>query len=193
MFFSCAREELSDTPVIDLGEGGVITSYSTPSEESMETDSFPFPVTHTGCSCFMRIESVDGLDNNTPGEWALIDATPPNAGDFEINGQGNNAWRLLLTDPWHPLPSDYFELNQPSTGTHMFYLTFGTNNLENVPANFAIHTRTTCISVDNKGRRSLGSTYLYTFIWKDGGPPFVAGIAFVPFWKSFYCKTTSID
>lgn len=192
--FSCSQEESSILPNADNAQH--ISYYST-SDENLESSAEEISLHREGCHCYMQVLSADNITEEISGflyehEWGLVDATSYSSGDMEIDGKGMDKWREDAGAPWKMLPTPFFELDELSYGTHMFYMIFlpiSSTELD-PPANFVIHTRVRCVNENSKGDEvpSGGEDYQVDFVWKDGGPALGdASIRYKPFWKTFSC------
>lgn len=135
-----------------------------------------------GCRCEMSVTGVSN-DNPTTHKWDIADQT--GAGVMTISGRNNTI--LLSEDLYGPMPSDFFELRAPSDGSHMFYLTSGTESQPS--SNFAVHTTVKCYDQLSNGTEILGTTTYHDFTWSDGtlGGGSGFGAWYVIIWKTFSC------
>lgn len=137
----------------------------------------------------MQIQKVGNVSSSF--EWALIDATLPFNGDYEINGIGN-LWGFF---PWAvnlPLPTPFVELHRPSIGEHMFYMVSSIS--QNVPNDFTIYTVVRCYLQNNDETEDLYTTTNHDFIWDLGGEVFcLGGLCYRNFFRRFSCYHLTQD
>lgn len=165
-----------------------MTEEILPDISSTEVDLRSGDPAEADCRCYMRVDGVSNL-TSVPGDyhrWSLIDATTIAGQEFEIAGR-NDEWTLDENDPnsWQSLPSDYFELDSPSDGVHMFYLA---SLILPDPTDFTIHTTVKCYSPDNHGQIQLRTTTHHDFVWKTGTGPYGGfDVYYTSFFKEFAC------
>ena len=124
--FSCSRDGQEALPNAD--ENRNVNLYATPDENLVAFEE-EGEMVREGCHCYMQVLSAENIVGNVGGsqyeyEWGLVDATSVNSGDMEIDGKGTDKWRENASQPWKMLPTPFFELDEPSFGTHMFYSIF---------------------------------------------------------------------
>jgi len=107
------------------------------------------------------LTNLDG--NETFHSWSLSDANTGN--HFDVQGQDNGYSFSPPGVPYAPLPSTFRELNSPSDGSHMFYIS--TNNRYSPPSNFTIHTQVKCYEQLRNGTNRLTTTTNHDFVWGD--------------------------
>lgn len=138
------------------------------------------------CKCYMQVKSVENFLPGSDG-WGLFDVNPDETTDYEI--EGNSETTYLVNGIPKPLPSPFSELNPPSNGWHMFYLTIYAP-LSMVPDDYAINTVVKCYLQNPDGTETLATTTNHTFLWSDGIDPDSlpgTGLSYASFWKEFSC------
>lgn len=138
------------------------------SQGADDADLMRIPPTR-GCNCYMKVLSANDVDWEEE-LWSVINVPQVSSGGdpLEINGHSETEWKRYLSDPsWSPLPSKYYLMNYPASGTHMFYL-LAQANADDIPLDFTVNLKVKCIGEQANGSLTY-DVYYPSLVWKDGG------------------------
>lgn len=108
---------------------------------------------------------------------------PDQSTSFEMEGLNNDTWTSPAGEK--PLPSDFLELNPPSNGQHMFYMTAYANSPNDVNPNYEINSTVKCYLQNPDGSETLSTTTDHTFVWSEGTNIGGGFINYSAFWRDF--------